>query len=435
MADPNTLTWAQSHNAEFLEYPALEVVCEAERGVQVRAPLGLTALRIGSHPDCDLVMTHPSLSRVHCEVRITDRGVRLRDLGSKNGVTLHDVSILEALLPPGTTALLGGVKLWVEPKGENRRIPLAPQARFGEAVGGSPLMRALFHQLARAAVTEASVLLRGESGTGKEVLARAIHGASARAGRPFVVLDCSAIAPTVLEAELCGYERGAFPGAEEARVGLLEAAHGGTVFIDEVGELPLEAQSRLLRALETREIRPLGSSTLRPADARVVAATHRDLRARLTQGTFRKDLFFRLAVVELEIPALRERKEDIPLLVEQVLAHQSPRRTLADLPPHTLRLLEAHDWPGNVRELRNTVTRLLLFPELALAGVAAGPGTEVLEWREARERAITAFEGGYLRERLREHGGNVTAAAKAMKVSRQFLHELIARHHLGGQGS
>jgi transcriptional regulator with PAS, ATPase and Fis domain len=293
-------------------------------------------------------------------------------------------------------------------------------------------MRALFHQLARAAVTEAAVLLRGESGTGKEVLGHAIHAASARAGGPFVVLDCSALAAPVLEAELFGYEKGAFTGAAAARTGLLENAHGGTLFLDEVGELPLEAQSRLLRALETREVRPLGSGVSRPADARVVAATHRDLRAQCQRGTFRKDLFFRLAVVELEIPALRERKEDIPLLVAHMLGEMTPRRTLADLPPHALQLLEAHDWPGNVRELRNTVVRLLLFPELGLA--KHGSKAEVLPWREAREQAIGAFESTYLRERLRENQGNVTATAKAMGVSRQFLHELLARHRLGGGG-
>jgi transcriptional regulator with PAS, ATPase and Fis domain len=288
--------------------------------------------------------------------------------------------------------------------------------------------------------------LLGESGTGKELLVRAIHDASPRKDGPFVVFDCSAVAPTLVEAELFGYEKGAFTGAVKAQEGLFEQADGGTLFIDELGELPLDLQPKLLRALESRQTRRLGARSMKRFDARVVAATHRDLRLRVASDAFRQDLYYRLAVVEVRVPPLRQRKDDIPLLVERFLAAHTPPRTLAELPKGTLELLASHDWPGNVRELRNAVARLVLFPhvtqEALFPGLADAPSARSVgtslgplldkPLRAAREEVVERFEQAYVAEKLKQHGGSVTRAAEAMEVSRQFLHRLLDRYGIRG---
>jgi transcriptional regulator with PAS, ATPase and Fis domain len=302
-------------------------------------------------------------------------------------------------------------------------------------------MRLLFANLERAAQTDETIVLLGESGTGKELLARGIHDVSRRRAGPFAVFDCSAVAPTLLEAELFGYVRGAFTGAVQSHAGVFEQAHGGTLFIDELGELPSELQPKLLRALEARQVRRIGATEWLHVDVRIVAATHRDLRARMLAKQFREDLYYRLAVVEALIPPLRDRRDDIPLLVDHFLAGMSPPRSWADLPPNAAELLRAHDWPGNVRELRNTVARLILFPTSVPQGAAPRPARPAafdsasqgeallaLPLREAREVMVEQFERAYITAKLGEHAGNVSRAAESMRVSRQFLHRLLERY-------
>jgi DNA-binding NtrC family response regulator len=432
--------------------PSVRVAVTSERGSPIEAALGFAPIVVGTSPECDLVVSDARVSRRHCELRLTPRGIVLRDLGSKNGTFLGEVPIVEIILPVDVTVTMGASHLSARVSGAPSTLSLSSRERFGDAVGRSVAMRALFAKLERAAATSETILLLGESGTGKEVLARAIHDASPRAGGPFVVLDCSAIAPSLVEAEVFGYARGAFTGAATARAGLLEQSEGGTLFIDEIGELPLDLQPKLLRALEARKVRRLGSNEWVSFDARVVAATHRNLRAQVASGAFRQDLYYRLAVVEVSVPSLRERKDDIPLLVEHFLARREPRRALADLPPHAMDILRAYDWPGNVRELRNIVARLVLFPELGLEGLApvgaqpasagapAPVGASVddeglgellaLPLLEARETVVAQLERRYLTVKLREHDGNVTRTADAVGVSRQFLHRLIERHNL-----
>lgn len=468
-SDPAALcTLTSFDHGRSLRLPAIQIAVTLPDKSVISASLDIRPLIAGTSPDCDLVIADPRISRRHCELRLTDRGVLLRDLGSKNGTLVRGVSVLEVLLPPSVPVSLGNSELVILPSGAPTILPLSATTNFGEAIGHSLTMRALFAKLERAAPTDETILLLGESGTGKEILARAIHAASLRHEGPFVVVDCGAIAPNLVEGELFGHARGAFTGAVASQPGLLEQANGGTLFIDEIGELPPELQPKLLRALESKQIRRIGTSEYRPFDARVVAATHRNLRAKIAEGSFREDLFYRLAVVELYVPALRERKEDIPHLVERFLSGRSPPRSLADLPASTLSLLEAHDWPGNVRELRNTVARLVLFPELAeeLIG-SAGPRSErlmsapppstrfpapprapgepvqsekaklgrllQLSLPDAREAVLDELDRAYVAIKLKEHGGNVSRAAEAMGISRQLAHRLIDRHGLKGK--
>jgi transcriptional regulator with PAS, ATPase and Fis domain len=436
---PPTLTALRS---DALELPALRVIVVPPKGRALEATLAVAPLVLGTSPDCDMVVHDPRVSRRHCELTLTERGVVLRDLGSKNGTFVGEVQIIEALLAPLAKATIGSTSVTVNLVGERSVVPLSTSARFGEALGGSIPMRALFARLERASATLETILLLGESGTGKELLARGIHDASPRKDGSFVVFDCSAVAANLVEAELFGYVKGAFTGAQSARAGLLEQANGGTLFIDEIGELPIELQPKLLRALEAKQIRKVGANGYVPFDARVIAATHRDLQGRIASGAFREDLYYRLAVVEAIVPPLRERKDDIGLLVERFLAAQVPPRSFLDLPPNALELLKAHHWPGNVRELRNTVARLVLFPHLGEQAIAkASPrrkeaaGVEQfasLPLREAREMVVEQFERSYLAMKLREHKGNVSRAAESMGVSRQLVHRLMERYGVRG---
>jgi transcriptional regulator with PAS, ATPase and Fis domain len=427
---PTTLT---ALSADALQIPALELVAVDGKGKTSAAALRLTPLVVGKDDEADVVLDDPRVSRRHCSFALTERGIVLRDLGSKNGTFVAGTQILEAFVTPNTEVTVGGAKLTVRVAGAPASVPLSGSARFGDALGATLVMRALFARLEQAAATDETLLLLGESGTGKELLARAVHDKSSRRDGPFVVFDCSAVSPELAESELFGYVRGAFTGAVDDRAGVLEESHGGTLFLDEIGELPIDLQPKLLRAIEARQFRRVGSNAYEAFDTRILAATHRDLRAQVAARAFREDLYFRIAVLKVDIPPLRERRDDIGLLVDNVLRSLDPPRSADDLPPGALAMLAAHDWPGNVRELRNTVSRLLVFPHLgreAFDAAVSPPGRLPLHLnlREAREHAIAEFEEAYLSAKLREHAGNVSRAAEAIGVSRQFLHRLIARY-------
>jgi len=441
---PATLTLIREHDGEFLSVPVVKVHVRGPNRQEQSVQLGVDPVLVGSVPDCDIVLDDPYVSRRHCALTLTDKGVVIRDLGSRNGIWVQSIRIYEALIPTGATVQMGGLSLTVEVAGEPTRMLLSLGQSFGAAVGKSIAMRALFARLERAAKTDEPVLLLGESGTGKELLARALHDASSRASGPFVVFDCAAVSPQLIESELFGHEKGSFTGAHAARTGLVEAARGGTLFLDEIGELPLDMQPKLLRMLENRVVRPVGSNTAHPTDVRIVAATHRDLPARAAAGEFRADLYYRLAVAEVRIPALRDRREDIPLLVERLLAGRDPPATIADLPPNALPMLTAHNWPGNVRELRNMLARILLFqatdvlnPQPAKEGRAETPPRTLpdIPYHAAKDAVLADFERHYAAKQLQAHGGNVSSAARAMGVSRQFLHKLISQYGLKTTGS
>jgi two-component system, NtrC family, response regulator GlrR len=391
---------------------------------------------IGTHEISDLRLSDRAVSRFHLELELGEHAVVVRDLRSRNGTTVDDVPVLEAPLRDGALLTVGTTQLRFQHEAGHADIPLAPAERFGRFVGGSAAIRAVMAELARVAPSDTTVLLAGETGTGKELAAESLHAASPRAGAPLLVVDCGALPPELLDAELFGHARGAFTGADQDRAGIFEAAAGGTVLLDEIGELPLALQPKLLRVLESREVRRIGETAYRPVNVRVVAATHRDLRGAVNEGQFRADLYYRLAVVEIRLPALRERRDDLALLVDTILdqLHASEHPLVATLrTPSFYEALAAHAWPGNVRELRNYLERCLalrapLPPAAHAPPVDPHVANEPLE--QARERWVKVFEHAYLTDLLGKHDGNVTAAARAAGVDRAHLYRLLWRNGL-----
>ena len=394
---------------------------------------------IGSHETADLRLEDRAVSRFHCEIRLGEDSVRLRDLGSSNGTRIAGIAVVDAFLVPGTTFSIGRSEIRFDLSDGRVDVPLSREERFGRLVGVSPAMRALFEVLERAAPSEATVLLQGESGTGKDVAAESIHMRSPRSGGPLIVVDCAALAPTLLESELFGHERGSFTGATSARAGAAESAATGTLFLDEIGELPLDLQPKLLRLLERREVKRLGETRYRPVDVRVLVATNRNLKTMVNERRFRSDLYYRLAVVPVVIPPLRERVEDLPLLVEELLRDLDlvGRPEVAGMrQPEFYAELARHDWPGNIRELRHYIEHALLFSQLpalpeseAPPAADGGPPVEDhLPFSTARVRALASFERRYLAATLERHGGNVSAAARSSGVDRAHFYRLLHRH-------
>jgi DNA-binding NtrC family response regulator len=401
-----------------------------------------TRVVIGSDESADLRLNDRTVSRFHCELTLAEGQATLRDPGSRNGTLVDGVPVFHAPLREGSVLTIGHTQLRLESGAETISIALSERERFGTMVGRAPSMRALFAKLERVASTDATVLIEGETGTGKEAVSESIHRESGRSKGPFIVVDCGAVPHDLLESELFGHEKGSFTGATNRRDGAFEAASGGTVFLDEIGELSSELQPKLLRALERREVKRVGSNQYTPIDVRVVAATNRNLRAEVNARRFRADLYYRLAVVQVSLPPLRERAEDLPLLVEHILqsmgASQHPEA-------HTLRSAEfmaelaRHAWPGNVRELRNYVERCLALRERTplqpegLGGDVEATGVPIsahLPLKEAREQWTRYCELRYLTEVLRLSGDNVTAAARAASVDRIHFYRLLWRHGL-----
>ena len=393
---------------------------------------------IGSHPSNDLVLDDPTVSRFHCEIALEARGARVRDLDSKNGTVVDGVVAVDAFLREGSRLRLGRSVVHFQLASEQNRLPLSERCAFGTLVGASGAMRATFALLERAAASDATVLIEGETGTGKEVTAQSIHDCSPRAQGPFVVVDCAAIPASLLESELFGYERGAFTGAVARRIGAFEEASGGTLVLDEIGELPAELQPKLLRAIEEREVRRLGGSGYSPIDVRIVVATNRDLRAEVNAGRFRSDLFFRLAVVWVRLPALRTRPEDLPLLVERMLESlgATPDACASLCTQEMMARLGSYAWPGNVRELRNYLERCLVVREPLPLADERGPSPPAVDasrsYEEERRRAIAQFERVYIQALLQRHGGKVAPAARAAGIDRVYLHRLLRRHGVKG---
>jgi DNA-binding NtrC family response regulator len=398
---------------------------------------------VGTADGATLRLTDPTVSRFHFEVRASSEGLVVRDLGSTNGTSLEGVKLREVVVSRDIELSLGRtrVRLIVERQRDAHEGP--SDSAFGPLLGHSAAMRLVFDTLQRAAPTTAPVLLTGESGTGKELAARAVHAHSPRHAGPYEVVDCGGLPATLIESELFGHERGAFTGAVGERMGAFERAEGGTLFLDELGELPLELQPKLLRVLGEGEIRRLGGQQTRRVDVRVVAATNRDLRQQVNAGQFRPDLYYRLAVISVRMPALRDRLEDLSLRVPALLAGIAEQRGLAlhiEADPELLATLARHSWPGNVRELRNYLEQLLILrvpPTLPIPTPPADGADQSdlalrkLPLRQAKAELLDRFEREYVAALLDQTSGNVAEAARRAGIDRVTLFRTIRRHGLG----
>jgi transcriptional regulator with GAF, ATPase, and Fis domain len=418
----------------------LVVVSGPDEGREL--PLG-AAVKLGTDPSCQLVLTDSAVSHQHAVVSLAAGQIVVKDLGSRNGTYLGGTRVLEAAVPLGAVLTLGNSAVAIQPRFHVREVMPSSARQFGELFGESVAMRELFAIMERVAPTDVTVLIEGESGTGKELAARALHQASARADKPYVVFDCAAIPRELAESELFGHRRGAFTGAVEDREGAFHRADGGTMCLDEIGELPLELQPKLLRVLETGEVRAVGDDVVRRVDVRLLASTNRELGAEARRGTFRADLLYRLEVVKLRMPPLRARPEDVGGLVSRLL-----RGKLAGddvIGGDNLNRLISYSWPGNVRELRNVLERAVAlaarparFSRLVLN---LGPGTQApltigasypgvatsLPYKEAKRQLLASFDQAYVEALLARHRGNISAAASAAGLSRKAMYDLIRR--------
>ncbi len=419
-------------------------------------------VRVGSSEDADVPLGDPSVSREHLAVRLSPYGYTLADLGSTNGTFIGDLRVERVVLSEPTLVRVGTTVLRLVPLAESVEQEISPRARFGRMLGQSAAMRETFALLERVAATDLTVLLEGETGTGKELAAEGLHDASGRAGQ-FVAINCGAIPRELLESELLGHEKGAFTGADRPRPGAFLSADRGTVFLDEVGELPLDMQAKLLRVLERREVKAVGADRARSVDVRVIAATNRSLAREVSAGRFRQDLYFRLAVVVVRIPPLRTRAGDVRMLAEHIQDELARKRVAAGLPPlarldeRAMAMLLRYDFPGNVRELRNVVERWAVLgavgqpgdPAAWGAGAAAPSGDRAstpggsdvdgallsLPYHEAKDAWVERFERAYLTALLERCDGNVSKAAREAGVDRRHVQRMMGRFGMkGGDG-
>jgi DNA-binding NtrC family response regulator len=393
----------------------------------------------GSSPACAVTLTGPAVSRRHAALDVEARGLRVTDLDSRNGTWLNGTRIYDAVAVAGDRLELGGVSLRVEAAPVESAAALCARTHFGPFLGSSAPMRRLYPLIERLAASNVPTLIEGETGTGKEILAEALHSEGPRGGRPYVVFDCTAVPANLMEAELFGYEKAAFTGAHASKPGLVELADGGTLLIDEIGELEASLQPKLLRVLDRGEVRRLGGRETKRVDVRFIAATRRNLDAEVAAGRFRDDLFHRMVVGRIEPPPLRSRQGDVFLLARH-FATQLGRAE--PLPDDLLARWSSHAWPGNTRELRAAVARFVSLGDeqlpssgAELASASPGAGNDFLEsvlGRElplhaARREIVEEFERRYVARVLERTDGNVSRAAERAGIARRNFQILKAR--------
>jgi len=448
-----TTFFANEHTHRQLRRVMLRVKTGPDAGSQ--STVARSRITIGRSAVNDLVLTDTSISGTHAEIVLGDNGVQLHDLGSTNGTFIGGIRISSAWIESGMVIKVGKTDIELQ-SADEVQVPISGEDHFGALYGRSPIMREVFAILERVAPTEMSVLIGGATGTGKELVARALHDESPRHQGPFVVLDAGSLPRDLAEAAILGHRKGSFTGAVSDRPGCFEEADGGTLFLDEIGELPLELQPKLLRVLDQREVQRIGESQVRKVDVRVVAATHRDLRMMVGQGQFREDLYFRLSVMAVDMPPLRERGQDVVMLAERFL--EELVRTMNGAMPQlnfndaARDALMVEKFPGNVRELKNVVQRaahlcrnaviepsdlhlgrredrLMTTPGGGDKGSAGGFDPALLEtpFKEAKQVMVDGFERVYFRRLLDKTENNLSRASAEAGITRYYLRELLKR--------
>lgn len=438
---PGAATELQTHALPPVEATSVRLSVVVIEGVDAGTTVTVEGpIYVGASDLCDLTLSDRTVSRRHLRLEPSPVGVLARDEQSRNGTWLGEARIREAELAVGQTLRVGSSVLRLEAElkpGAEQEAPaeLPHVTSFGRFVGAATVLQPTYDQLRRAAASDVTVLIEGESGSGKELLAEALHERSERAEGPFVVVDCGSLPSTLVESELFGHERGAFSGASEQRAGAFEQAEGGTVFLDEIGELPLSMQTRLLRVLDRRQIKRVGSSQWISVNTRFLAATNRNLEREVEESRFRLDLFHRLSAVLIRVPPLRERLSDLELLVREIEASLPVEEPLDK---EALQRMRSYNWPGNVREVRNYVERAHLLGDTANSASPwavekskdtvppslreiAGAG---LPFRQARAQILGLFIQAYTDSMLERHDGNVSAAARSAGVARRHFQRL-----------
>ena len=431
---------------------------------------------LGAMSDNDVVVKDDTASRYHCKIVQEDSGYVLVDLRSTNGTFINKTRIREAFLTPGATVAVGQTRLRFNAQEEQVKILPSDSDRCGDIIGRNAGMRQLYSIIEKISPSATTVVVEGETGTGKEVVAQTIHKLSPRAKGPIIIFDCGAVPPNLVESELFGHEKGSFTGAVMTRQGLFEMADGGTLFLDELGELPIDLQPKLLRVLENREVRRVGSSKSTKVDVRIIAATNRNLEEEVKAGNFRQDLFYRLSVVRVRLPALRDRADDIPLLINHFLETQRYNQNpdggvrCQGISPAALSILQGYNWPGNVRELVNVIERAVSFcdsgviepkdlpdhlreakqsqvpyqppapePEVVGDGVSLAPEppkpppeliSGEVTFKEAKEKWVSAFERDYIISLLKRHTGNISHAARESDIDRKYFRKLMKKYDI-----
>ncbi|HVV83328.1 MAG TPA: sigma 54-dependent Fis family transcriptional regulator [Kofleriaceae bacterium] len=417
------------------------VIKGPDRGESVRLD-GARPVYFGSAPTCELVLSDKTVSRKHLMAELVGDEVLMVDQGSTNGTFFGGSRFEKIAIGFGAEVKLGRTVVKFLPDEEIVEPEPSPEAAFGSIVGADTKMRQLFKLLADVAATNATVLIEGETGTGKELIAEEIHNHSPRRDGPFVVFDCGSVPRELIESMLFGHVKGSFTGAVGDRKGAFAEAHGGTIFLDEIGEMELDLQPSLLRVLDKRAVRKVGSNTYEKIDVRVVAATNRDLRAEVAKKAFREDLYYRLAVIRVSVPPLRERGADIPLLVNHFVQSFGPQLGVTH---DDMNKLIRHSWPGNVRELRNAIERACLLAQGTTISVddaltqdggspALGIRTD-LPFKEAKGQLVEMFEREYIEDLMRRHKMNLSAAAREAQIDRKHLRELIRKYGLDPRGA
>jgi DNA-binding NtrC family response regulator len=412
----------------------LTVMSGPDKGKTFRLdPSQPTRVLVGTSPSCEVRLSDRQVSRRHAALDRVGSALRLTDLGSTNGTFVDRVRIHQADLQGDDVVRLGVTMLRVAREEQKSEVTVPEATAFGKVHGVSLEMRRLYPLCERLAGAPVSVLIEGETGTGKEVLAESLHELGPRSGGPFVVFDCTSVPAALVEAELFGHERGAFTGAMASRAGVFEQAHGGTLLIEEIGDLDPALQPKLLRALEQRSVRRVGGQRWLQVDFRLLSATRRDLDREVQAGRFRDDLFHRLAVARIELPPLRDRQGDVAVLAERFWADLGGEP--AAFPRAWLQRWEGYSWPGNVRELRNAVARQLAIGDVAIPERESTGHTDALErlvesglpYPQARDRLIDEFDERFVARLLAIHGGNVAKAAEASGIGRRYFQKLRAR--------